>query len=247
MFDAVFDRLAVGVILLDGDSRVVAANQYARRIFEAGDGLMLRQDRIVAVREGEDNRLQLLISGAGRLRAGMVARHGEATPLSVIVAGVEPADAALDTPDRVTRIVLIADPERRSAVAAPILVALYGLTQREAMLTGVLLDGGKLSQAAVELGITTGTARNYLKQIFAKTETASQAELVSLVLRQAGWLDFAVSATQEAYRAPGRRCEHRAAGRGGANRSGSASIDPRQATNPCPDGRTNSGPGHRAS
>ena len=201
MFDALFDRLAVGVVLLDDGNRVVKANRYARRIFEAGDGLTLRQGRVGAARPSEDNRLQALIAGAGPLRAGTLARQGDARPLSVIVAAAEPGDTALDVPDRVTRILLVADPQRRCAVPAPILAALYGLTQREAMLTGVLLGGGKLTQAAAELGITTGTARNYLKQIFAKTDTASQAELVSLLLRQAGWFDFGGFAAQIACRA----------------------------------------------
>ena len=219
MFDALFDRLAVGVVLLDDGNRVVKANQYARRIFEAGDGLTLRQGRIAAARQGEDNRLQALIAGAGPPWAGTVARPGDTRPLSIIVAATEPGDTALEMPDRVTRILLVADPERRCAVPVPILTALYGLTQREAMLTGVLLGGGKLSQVAAELGITTGTARNYLKQIFAKTDTASQAELVSLLLRQAGWFDFAGLATQLACRTA---------------RPSAASIDPRQAVSFCP-------------
>lgn len=232
MFDALFDRLAVGVVLLDECNRVVKANQYARRIFEAGDGLTLRQGRIAAARQGEDNRVQALISGAGSLRAGMLARPGDAKPLSVIVADAPPADIAVEMPDRVTRILLVADPERRCAVPAPILAALYGLTQREAMLTGMLLGGGKLTQAAAELGITTGTARNYLKQIFAKTDTASQAELVSLLLRQAGWFDFAGLAAQLSCQASGPARRDRTAGRRQATRAGAADIDARQSTNP---------------
>ena len=234
MFDALFDRLAVGVVLLDECNRVVKANQYARRIFEAGDGLTLRQGRIAAAQEGEDNHLQALILGAGPLRAGMLARPGDAKPLSITVAAAEPGGIALEMPDRVTRILLVADPERRCAVPAPILAALYGLTQREAMLTGVLLGGGKLNQAAAELGITTGTARNYLKQIFAKTDTSSQAELVSLLLRQAGWFDFAGLAAQLPCQASGAGRLDRPADRRRASRPGAAGIDPWQPTNACP-------------
>ena len=39
-----------------------------------------------------------------------------------------------------------------------------------------------VAEAAEELGVTTETARTYLKQVFSKTGTGRQAELVRLVV-----------------------------------------------------------------
>ena len=42
--------------------------------------------------------------------------------------------------------------------------------------------GDRLEAAAGRCGVTVSTARTYLKQVFAKTETSRQSELIRLVL-----------------------------------------------------------------
>lgn len=54
--------------------------------------------------------------------------------------------------------------------------------RREAELALALKRGQPLSVCAVTLGITEGTARQYLKSIFLKTGVQRQAELVKLLL-----------------------------------------------------------------
>jgi DNA-binding CsgD family transcriptional regulator len=57
----------------------------------------------------------------------------------------------------------------------------FGLTRSEARLTRVLFESLELSVAARRSGITVGSARSYLKRIFAKTGTTRQAQLISLL------------------------------------------------------------------
>ena len=59
---------------------------------------------------------------------------------------------------------------------------LYGLTQAEVKLVELLCDGWSLEEAATQRGVTMNTARSQLKQIFFKTGTGRQSELVRLVL-----------------------------------------------------------------
>lgn len=59
--------------------------------------------------------------------------------------------------------------------------ARYGLTPREAQLCTRLASGKSLSTIAEEMGISVETARQYLKSVFAKTDTSRQAELVILL------------------------------------------------------------------
>jgi DNA-binding CsgD family transcriptional regulator len=63
-----------------------------------------------------------------------------------------------------------------------LLCHLYGLAPREAELVVQLVRGATLREAAARLGIREVSARTYLKEIFSKTSTHRQAELVSLVL-----------------------------------------------------------------
>ena len=61
----------------------------------------------------------------------------------------------------------------------------FGLTRREAELTALLACGSSLTDAAPALGMSRETARHHLKQIFQKTDTHRQAQLVALVSREA--------------------------------------------------------------
>jgi DNA-binding CsgD family transcriptional regulator len=58
----------------------------------------------------------------------------------------------------------------------------FGLTLAEARLVLQLVAGETLRSAAVKLGISYETTRSSLKNIFRKTETCRQAELVIVIL-----------------------------------------------------------------
>jgi DNA-binding CsgD family transcriptional regulator len=58
----------------------------------------------------------------------------------------------------------------------------YGLTPSETRLALALLEGQSLRAAAAATAISYQTARSQLKQIFAKTGTRRQAELVRALL-----------------------------------------------------------------
>src|SRR5262245_54759820 len=58
----------------------------------------------------------------------------------------------------------------------------FGLTPAEARLTLHLVAGETLRSAEAKLGITYETARTHLKNIFGKTGTCRQAELVVVLV-----------------------------------------------------------------
>ena len=62
------------------------------------------------------------------------------------------------------------------------LTRLYGLTPAEARLAAALVAGQSLADFAAGRKITDNTARWTLKQVFAKTDTRRQAELVRRLL-----------------------------------------------------------------
>lgn len=58
----------------------------------------------------------------------------------------------------------------------------HGLTPAERRVLNEIVRGGGLVEAAAKLGVALPTARTQLQHIFQKTQTASQAELVRLVM-----------------------------------------------------------------
>ena len=75
-------------------------------------------------------------------------------------------------------VLFIGDPERPVDIDPRQLVRMYNLSRAEARVAVLLARGLRLDQSAQHLGLTYETVRKHLKQIFAKTGTDRQAELV---------------------------------------------------------------------
>jgi DNA-binding CsgD family transcriptional regulator len=57
----------------------------------------------------------------------------------------------------------------------------FDLAPAQARLTALICNGHPLREAAARLGITEGSARQYLRRIFDKTGVRRQADLIRLV------------------------------------------------------------------
>jgi DNA-binding CsgD family transcriptional regulator len=78
--------------------------------------------------------------------------------------------------------IIITDPETRTPLPSDRLRSAFGFTEAEAMLAALLATGEELRSAAAKLGITYGTARARLSEIFQKTDTRRQSELIRVIL-----------------------------------------------------------------
>jgi DNA-binding CsgD family transcriptional regulator len=59
----------------------------------------------------------------------------------------------------------------------------FGLTPAEAKLATLLYNGANVRQAAEQLGITEGSARQYIRRIFGKTQTNRQVDMIRVIGR----------------------------------------------------------------
>ena len=199
------DRLPTGVMLLDARGHVVLRNRSADRILELEDGLMLHEGMPRAVRSADNAVLQQMIRqvveahGAGRPSEGNVMAltrpsGRRAFPLmisSLLTAG--PGHALHDA----LAVLYITDVEGKLLQRGEPLRKLYALTQAEVELVELLCDGWSLEEAAAHRGVTMNTARSQLKQIFFKTGTSRQSELVRLVLAGVARIREAGSETKD--------------------------------------------------
>jgi DNA-binding CsgD family transcriptional regulator len=187
--EAVWDSLAMGVILLDAASRVLWCNRAACALLAPSEGLTTRNGRLTALRPADNAALQSRIRGVvattcGRhLTAGgglSVWRGRARQPLSLLVAPLHTGPSFIRAP---AAVVFVTDPERKPLASTELLKQLYGLTNREAALANLLMRGTELREAAERLGVSLHTARTFLRYVFRKTETRRQSELVSVLLR----------------------------------------------------------------
>ena len=86
----------------------------------------------------------------------------------------------LDDPP--SAVIFITDPERPAKPSLAAFAAYYGLTPAQAALAREMVKGDGVAAAAGRLKISYATARVHLLQIFQKTATCRQAELVRLMM-----------------------------------------------------------------
>ena len=119
--------------------------------------------------------------GIPAVKSSRVSRPSGRQPYGVRITAVARPPVAL-TAFRPAVCLLIGDPELPAAPSAPRLQVLFNMTRAEARLAARLGAGLSLRTAASRLGITYGTARSRLTQLFRKTNTQSQPQLVRLLL-----------------------------------------------------------------
>ncbi len=190
----VMDRLAFGIVILDKRARVIHANATANRIAERLDGLAIGRDGSFAALGGGNAQLQRLIGGAlghadlaDANRSGgqmALARTPGLRPYGVLVAPLAAAGSrfAMRPP---AAVVFITDPDAGTTGLADGLRHAYGLGPAEARLAEHLVAGGSLTEYADRAGVSIHTVRWTSKQVFAKTDTRGQADLVRLILKSA--------------------------------------------------------------
>jgi DNA-binding CsgD family transcriptional regulator len=183
------DRNPAAIVLLDDRRRVVYSNRRAGDVTAHNDGIAIASSGVRLRHAPDDARLQALIARAmpsGRTGAPLagvmrVARPSGRQPYGVFVTPISREYPALSSV-RPTVCVMVTDPERRRPSLAMRLCVLFGLTESEARLAEILAGGSNLRAAASHLRITYGTARVRLAEVFQKTNTHRQGELVSLIL-----------------------------------------------------------------
>ncbi len=191
--EAALDRLPVGVCLIDQTSRITHRNLMAEEILAANDGIAERSGKLYAAAPRDDRKLAVQVAAAvatGLGRAGFpgavlaIGRPSLKRPYSVLVAPLirarDPTNGVLGG-TRPCAIVLIVDLAQELRYPTALLAERYRLTAAEARLACAILAGSSLQDAADKFGVAIGTARNQLKQIFAKAGVNRQAELVRLL------------------------------------------------------------------
>jgi len=180
---------AVATVLVDPDGFHVFINDAAERLIACNDGLFRKGRQLTGRRVADTIRLQSAIEhvvhGADPRQDGTpvvaLSRESGRSLLAVVISANQPRPE----PGAIAAIVRIFDPEENMGKLLEPVCRLYGMTVVEGRLASLLAQGTAFADAARAMRVQEQTARSYLKQIFAKTDTNRQSELVGLMLRSA--------------------------------------------------------------
>lgn len=169
------DYLPVGAILVDGGGRILLRNRHAARCLDLGAGVHERHGQLRCDFVDDTSRLrrgvELLVRRERRAPLALSARRAD---------GGRPLELLLRASGGEAVTVFIADRERPTGFDAELAKQLYRLSEREAEVAEAVVAGHTLLEIAASLHVEKETVRSHLKQIFSKTQTARQADLVRL-------------------------------------------------------------------
>ncbi|MBJ7542630.1 helix-turn-helix transcriptional regulator [Rhodomicrobium udaipurense] len=181
------DQFRAGLAVSRADGELVHANSAARAMAEAGWPIQIADGRLCA--QSAEHSALLLRGIFEAAQAASLARDKpfeRELPLSAMphhgslaIAMIAPLDATLD--GRALVAVHIATFPSLNDCELPVVTKCFGLTKAEARTLDHLAKGLSVAAAATALSLSVNTVKTHLQNIFAKTGTARQKDLMKLV------------------------------------------------------------------
>ena len=185
------DHLSTGILLTEDRGRIAYMNGSAEAILKDGNALKSRDGRLVAVRSDARDALSRALEESLAGKAPSTSGQ-HAVPLpdeegSGLIANVLPLqwrdgrNPLASLPGAAA--VILQNPSEAAVPPMEAIGLLYGLTTAERNVLEHIADSHSPQETADRLGVSVNTVKSHLQKIFAKTNTARQADLVRLIAR----------------------------------------------------------------
>ncbi|GAB2187763.1 response regulator [Roseibium sp. LAB1] len=184
--ESVLNVLSFGIVLVSF-SGVVFANRAAQEIHMAKDGLVIDRTLHTGSSQLANDIRQLLANacaaackGQDHLASLTVPRPSGLRDFLLTVCSLP--DSTGRPNDGAKAVVFVSDLEHRPRMRDEILAGLFDLTPTEAEVARALVQGRRTDEIAQELSIAQTTVAFHLRNLFDKTGTHRQADLIALLL-----------------------------------------------------------------
>ena len=187
---ALLDTRRIGMLLLDREGRIVEANERARTQLARGEGLSVRQGRLVGVPPADADRVAGLLDAACRKRRGgaMSIAWPQRKPL-VLYATPTNRTEVPPPADRAVARILLAEPFATPPVNPQRVAAALGLTPAQARVAAALAAGGSVASIAAATHRTQAAVRWHIREALLRLGLSRQLDLVRVVLSTPGVFD----------------------------------------------------------
>ena len=185
---SIADQLTPAVFLVDGEGQLLFHNHAADQILERQQGLFCENNHLIAATHAEQRALKEAIqeitqwqNTAIEMKTKIITVSNNTDPPLVI--SIRAIDRQVCSPfgeQRKAVVLIVKNPDSIHDENNCPLTRIYQLTSAQARLTNLILSGYNLTHAAKKLNVSDNTVRSHLKQVFLKTDTHSQMELVHL-------------------------------------------------------------------
>jgi DNA-binding CsgD family transcriptional regulator len=184
----VLDGLAIGLLLVTADARLLFANRVAERALRDGDALSVANSRVRVQDVRQRHRFERLLGEAAQTSAGRGTQAGGVLSLATVagdrmfllVSPFRSRHLGLGPP-LPAAVIIFSDPQISAGKPEKALQALFGLTGAETRLLMALLDGQGLAEYARTAGLSINTVKTQMRQVFDKTGHDRQIDLMRTV------------------------------------------------------------------
>ncbi|WP_264776993.1 helix-turn-helix transcriptional regulator [Deinococcus aetherius] len=186
------DTLDRPCLAVDAALRVEWMNIAAEGLLRGPGGLSVKGGQVRAEVAWQHEQLREAVRRTALLGRGISAQAGSTlaitrpAPAGPLRVTVMPLPGAGE--DCMGVLLWLEDPDQVRPMPLEVLRQRYGLTAAEARVAVRLSQGDSVEEIAAGSQVSLGTVRNQLKQVFAKTDTHRQAQVVQLVLSLAAAL-----------------------------------------------------------
>ena len=181
------DSLGMGLVLLCGKGEVIELNVAAEQIINADDGLTVKSNKINAYNVRANQTIEHAVSIQQRTLKSdwiLVPRNSLNAPFQVLVIHHHNPRMSSFNDAGVATMVILIDPARKRRVSRDLLQEYFRLTDREADVAQLLIQGYPAKKIASEAGMSYESARWYIKKLCGKSRASSQTEFISKVLSE---------------------------------------------------------------
>ncbi|MGE3711430.1 MAG: helix-turn-helix transcriptional regulator [Hyphomicrobiaceae bacterium] len=196
------DQVSVGVVVIREDGTVVCTNRSAEDLLRDGNSLTLHDGRLQVRTAADDEQIRKALSLAANPAMTEAARPLRlsgpgTTDMHLVVKRMlgrhQPYSLAMPQHDL---IALVFETNTQQHLKRwEHLQHAFGLTASEAKLVELLANGLSLAEAARQLDLKIGSARQYLKRAFLKIGVNRQSDLVRKVLSSPVWTQYSEQPT----------------------------------------------------
>ena len=175
---AALDSIAVGVIAVDRNLRLVHCNTYAKEILHHGSCLAIAGGLLTCPQASDTAHLRLAITRClgNDTPAPTVFRLYDHRVAEFIEIAILRCGHSTDMQQFAA--IYVRSPDPQNAVSDTLLADLYGLTRAERQIASLLTQEGSVTLAAKVRGVSPSTARTHLRSLLRKTGARRQVDLV---------------------------------------------------------------------
>ena len=180
---AALDALAIGIAICDPCGRIIFANLATEELLRGKADITLgaRGQELSAIEPGGARTLARLIEDAAQGGRGGVARLSGAK-LDTLIISVTPLPPHLEADYGSGHLlVTLTAPGATPSLTEAMLVALFELSPTQASIALAIFNGNSPEAIAHERGIKISTLRTHLTEVFQRTATQNQRDLVRLL------------------------------------------------------------------